>query len=49
MLGLLCCSRYNDSKIDSCVDILVATPGRLVDHINFTPGFNLSQLRFLVS
>ncbi|XP_006901063.1 PREDICTED: ATP-dependent RNA helicase DDX51 [Elephantulus edwardii] len=29
-------------------DILVATPGRLVDHIDQTPGFSLQQLRFLV-
>ncbi|XP_021113378.1 ATP-dependent RNA helicase DDX51 isoform X2 [Heterocephalus glaber] len=29
-------------------DIVVATPGRLVDHINQTPGFSLQQLRFLV-
>ncbi|XP_076471080.1 ATP-dependent RNA helicase DDX51-like [Babylonia areolata] len=32
----------------SLVDILVATPGRLVDHVNSTPGFDLSHLRFLV-
>ncbi|XP_012980057.1 ATP-dependent RNA helicase DDX51 [Mesocricetus auratus] len=29
-------------------DILVATPGRLVDHIDQTPGFSLQQLRFLI-
>uniref|UniRef100_A0A8C9R347 ATP-dependent RNA helicase n=1 Tax=Scleropages formosus TaxID=113540 RepID=A0A8C9R347_SCLFO len=29
-------------------DIVVATPGRLVDHINMTEGFNLQNLRFLV-
>ncbi|CAL8315078.1 unnamed protein product [Merluccius merluccius] len=29
-------------------DIVVATPGRLVDHINMTPGFRLELLRFLV-
>ncbi|XP_063470875.1 ATP-dependent RNA helicase DDX51 isoform X1 [Symphalangus syndactylus] len=28
-------------------DIVVATPGRLVDHIDQTPGFSLQQLRFL--
>nr|XP_002196880.4 ATP-dependent RNA helicase DDX51 [Taeniopygia guttata] len=32
----------------SLADIVVATPGRLTDHINQTPGFSLTQLRFLV-
>jgi ATP-dependent RNA helicase DDX51/DBP6 len=32
----------------SNVDILVCTPGRLVDHIDNTPGFTLQHLRFLV-
>ncbi|XP_045152671.1 ATP-dependent RNA helicase DDX51 [Echinops telfairi] len=32
----------------SLADIVVATPGRLVDHIDQTPGFSLQQLRFLV-
>lgn len=35
--------------LESKVDIVVATPGRLVDHINKTPGFSLTDLRFLVS
>lgn len=30
------------------VDILVTTPGRLVDHLDETPGFTLEHLRFLV-
>ena len=30
------------------VDILVATPGRIVDHIRKTNGFNLKYLRFLI-
>lgn len=29
-------------------DIMVATPGRLVDHVDQTPGFSLQHLRFLV-
>uniref|UniRef100_A0A8B9J2C7 ATP-dependent RNA helicase n=1 Tax=Amazona collaria TaxID=241587 RepID=A0A8B9J2C7_9PSIT len=32
----------------SLADIVVATPGRLTDHISQTPGFNLTQLRFLI-
>jgi ATP-dependent RNA helicase DDX51/DBP6 len=30
------------------VDVLVCTPGRLVDHLDNTPGFTLQHLRFLV-
>ena len=33
----------------SLVDVVVATPGRLVDHLKQTAGFTLSHLRFLVS
>ncbi|KAF2542964.1 hypothetical protein F2Q68_00030579 [Brassica cretica] len=32
----------------SAVDILVATPGRLMDHINNTKGFTLEHLRYLI-
>lgn len=32
----------------SRVDILIATPGRLADHLLHTPGFTLRHLRFLV-
>ncbi|KAI3756735.1 hypothetical protein L1987_56558 [Smallanthus sonchifolius] len=35
-------------ELRSAVDILVATPGRLMDHINNTKGFTLEHLRFLV-
>ena len=30
------------------IDILVATPGRIVDHIRKTKGFKLNHLRFLI-
>ena len=33
----------------SKVDILVATPGRLMDHITTTKGFTLEHLHYLVS
>ncbi|TNY17171.1 P-loop containing nucleoside triphosphate hydrolase protein [Rhodotorula diobovata] len=32
----------------SQVDILIATPGRLIDHLKATRGFSLQHLRFLV-
>eukprot|EP01133_Synstelium_polycarpum_P016300 gene16300-19387_t len=33
---------------ESLVDILVSTPGRLVEHLNETKGFNLQHLTYLV-
>ncbi|EGC38768.1 hypothetical protein DICPUDRAFT_148567 [Dictyostelium purpureum] len=33
---------------ESLVDIIVSTPGRLVDHINETQGFTLKYLNYLV-
>ncbi|KAI0767938.1 P-loop containing nucleoside triphosphate hydrolase protein [Irpex lacteus] len=32
----------------SKVDILICTPGRLIDHLNSSPNFSLQHLRFLV-
>ncbi|CAO2823383.1 unnamed protein product [Amaranthus hypochondriacus] len=39
---------YTTNSSKSAVDILVATPGRLMDHINTTKGFTLEHLRYLV-
>jgi len=53
-LGVVACNKTHVpycsafGKPVSAIDILISTPGRLVDHITFTPGFDLSQLRFLV-
>ena len=32
----------------SMVDVLIATPGCLIHHLDSTPGFKLQHLRFLV-
>lgn len=32
----------------SRVDVLITTPGRLIDHIKSTPNFTLQHLRYLV-
>ncbi|KAG9439374.1 hypothetical protein H6P81_019539 [Aristolochia fimbriata] len=39
---------YPHEEYQSAVDILVATPGRLMDHINTTKGFSLKNLCYLV-
>ena len=39
----------NESDLgSSAVDILICTPGRLIDHVQFTKGFTLEHLRYLV-
>uniref|UniRef100_A0A8R7PU16 ATP-dependent RNA helicase n=1 Tax=Triticum urartu TaxID=4572 RepID=A0A8R7PU16_TRIUA len=39
---------YIEMEPQTKVDILVATPGRLMDHINMTKGFSLEHLQYLV-
>ncbi|XP_014280134.3 ATP-dependent RNA helicase DDX51 [Halyomorpha halys] len=39
---------YDLCDYESLVDILVTTPGRLVEHLENTKGFDLSYLRYLV-
>ncbi|PLW11326.1 hypothetical protein PCANC_19363 [Puccinia coronata f. sp. avenae] len=34
--------------LEGAVDVVIATPGRLVDHLNCTPAFSLEHLCFLV-
>ncbi|KAL0305470.1 UNVERIFIED_CONTAM: DEAD-box ATP-dependent RNA helicase 1 [Sesamum radiatum] len=41
-------AEYVPPELRSAVDILVATPGRLMDHINNTKGFALEHLHYLV-
>ena len=43
-------SAFNNAQSfgENCIDVLVCTPGRLVDHLDNTPGFTLQHLRFLV-
>ncbi|WAR56389.1 hypothetical protein PtB15_7B237 [Puccinia triticina] len=41
----LSCSR---DGLEGTVDVVIATPGRLIDHLNSTPGFSLQHLCFLV-
>lgn len=38
---------FEDYRGHHClVDVLVATPGRLTDHLTHTPGLDFSALRF---
>jgi ATP-dependent RNA helicase DDX51/DBP6 len=39
---------YDGAGAGSKVDVLVCTPGRLMEHIAGTPGFTLRDLRFVV-
>ncbi|KAI4801815.1 hypothetical protein KUCAC02_019686, partial [Chaenocephalus aceratus] len=43
-----CLSELRGGMRRSLADIVVATPGRLVDHINKNSGFSLEHLRFLI-
>ena len=38
----------NEEYNDCLIDIIITTPGRLVDHIQKTKNFNLKNLRYLV-
>ena len=46
------CSSFDPDDMQmepqTSVDILVASPGRLMDHVNLTKGFSLEHLCYLV-
>lgn len=45
----MCCDWFNDSDgTHGCVDIVVSTPSRLLDHLSITEGFTLEHLSYLV-
>lgn len=48
MKHLLCFAAEADGQYHSCADIVVTTPGRLVDHLQSTTGFSLHYLKYLV-
>ena len=48
-LGFLLICSFRLQGGSSKVDILISTPGRLIDHLNGTSNFSLQHLRFLVS
>jgi hypothetical protein len=35
-------------RLSTPYDIIIATPGRLIDHLEQTEGFDISKLKFLV-
>jgi superfamily II DNA/RNA helicase len=45
---MLVCRGEEGGQARSGVDILVCTPGRLLEHLQATAGFSLQHLRFLV-
>lgn len=55
-LDLSCCAACGKAGLAAeaealaggCVSVVVATPGRLIAHLEGTPGFTLSTLKFLV-
>ena len=41
-------SRGQEAMLRKHPDVIIATPGRLVDHLHNTPSFNLNTIEILV-
>ena len=44
----LACTENFVTRYESLVDVLICTPGRLVEHLHYTKGFTLEHTRWLV-
>ena len=44
-----CCAGVPTGSTSGVVDVLIATPGRLMAHLKSTPGATLDDLRYLVT
>ncbi|KAL3318492.1 putative ATP-dependent RNA helicase ddx27 [Cichlidogyrus casuarinus] len=40
--------KTQEASLRKCPDVVVATPGRLIDHIANAPGFSLANIQYLV-
>ena len=48
IVGKLMAQNHGGTGLSCSADIVITTPGRLVDHLDGTKGFSAEHLRFLV-